>query len=61
MISTNDFVAGGASFQESAGDGLAWPASHVNFEGIAPPSVNAGLEMENAAAATRTPSIESSD
>jgi len=29
MMSTNDFVVGGASFQLSAGDGLVWPASQV--------------------------------
>src|SRR5262249_47426814 len=57
MISTNDFVFGGASFHESAGDGFVIPASHVNFDGMVPPSVNAGLEIENAAANTSTPTI----
>src|SRR5512138_770531 len=51
MMSTNDFVLGGASFQERAGDGLCMPASQVNFGGIVPPSVKAGLEIEKAAAA----------
>src|SRR5690348_2723459 len=58
MISTNDFVLAGASFHDSAGDGFVIPASHVNFDGMFPPSVNAGLEMENAAARTITPTIE---
>src|SRR6185369_6835580 len=59
MISTNDFVPAGASFHASAGDGLVWPASQVNFDGMLPPSVKAGLLMLNAAAARRTPSIDS--
>src|SRR5436190_23527696 len=57
MISTNDFVFAGASFQASAGDGFVVPASHVNFAGMFPPSVNAGLEIEKAAAKTNTPII----
>src|SRR5215468_3681921 len=61
MISTNDFVFAGASFHESAGDGFVIPASHVNFEGMFPPSVNAELEIENAAANTRTSTIPASD
>src|SRR5713226_2682607 len=55
MISTNDLVPAGASFHASAGDGFCWPASHVNFDGMLPPSVNAGLEIENTPAAIRTP------
>src|SRR5436190_3795845 len=51
-ISTNDLVSAGASFHARAGDGLVWPASHVNFDGILAPSVNAGLVMLNAAATT---------
>jgi hypothetical protein len=46
MINTNDFVFAGVSFQARAGDGLVVPASQVNFDGILPPSANAGLEME---------------
>src|SRR6185295_15351748 len=58
MISTNDFALAGASVHDSAGDGLVVPASHVNFDGMLPPSVKAGLEIENAAAAISTPIIE---
>src|SRR4029079_15753021 len=58
MISTNDFVFARASFQVSAGDGLVCPASHVYFDGILPPSVNAPLEIVNAAVAINAPSIE---
>src|SRR3954452_6587868 len=52
----NDFVPAGASFQLSAGDGLVCPASQVNFDGMLPPSVNAALEIVNAAA-RNTPTI----
>src|SRR5579872_7050265 len=52
MIRTNDFEPAGASFQARAGDGLVWLASQVNFGGIFPPSVNAGLVRPNAAART---------
>ena len=58
MIRTNDFVFAGASFQVSAGDGLVWPASHVYFDGMLPPSVNAALEIVNAAVAINAPSIK---
>src|SRR5262252_8022618 len=61
MIRTNDFVFAGASFQDSSGDGFVIPASHVNFDGMFAPSVNAGLEIENAAATTSTPTITASD
>src|SRR6185369_3911615 len=54
MTSANDLVPAGASFHDSAGDGLAWPASQVNFDGILPPSVNAALVIVNAAA-TKSP------
>jgi hypothetical protein len=57
MINTNDFVPAGASLQASAGDGLVWPASQVNFDGMLPPLLNAGLLRLNAAAAMRTPII----
>src|SRR5258706_15062071 len=50
MTSANDLVPAGASFQASAGDGLVCPASQVNLDGMLPPSVNAGLEIVNAAA-----------
>jgi len=43
-----------ASFQLSAGDGLVWPASQLNFDGMLSPPVNAGLEIDRAAAATMT-------
>jgi len=46
MISTNDFVAAGASFHVSAGDGFVWPASQVNFGGMLPPSVNGGWKWK---------------
>src|SRR5262252_8996167 len=59
MISANDFVPAGASFHVSAGEGLVWPASQVNFDGILPPSVNAGLVIVNAAA-RNNPIIEAS-
>src|SRR4051812_44344588 len=55
MISTNDFAFAGASFHASAGDGFVGPASQVYFGGMFAPSLNAGLEIENAAAAIRTP------
>src|ERR1041384_611969 len=51
MTSANDLVPAGASVHVSAGDGLVWPASQVNFDGMLPPSVNAGLEIVSAAAA----------
>src|SRR5256885_1375057 len=60
MMSTNDLALAGASFHESAGEGLVCPASHVYFDGMLPPSVNALLEIENAAAATSTPSMHAS-
>src|SRR5471030_214993 len=53
MTSANDLVPAGASFQLRAGDGLVWPASQVNLDGMLPPSVNAGLEIEKAAANTK--------
>src|SRR5579863_9094041 len=56
MIRTNDLVPAGASVHESAGDGLVVPASHVNFDGMLLPLVNAALEIVNAAA-RNTPSI----
>src|SRR5262245_21422893 len=52
MMRTNDFAFAGASFHARAGDGLAWPASHVNFDGIVAPSMKAGLVRLNAAATT---------
>jgi hypothetical protein len=52
MMRTNDFVPAGASFHDSAGDGFCIPASQVNFDGMLPSFVNAGLEMLSAAAAT---------
>src|ERR1051326_3658952 len=56
-INTNDFVAAGASFQASAGDGLVCPASQVYFDGMFAPSANAGL-VRLSAAPTTTASIE---
>src|SRR5829696_5819374 len=50
ITSANDLVPAGASFHNSAGDGLVCPASQVNFDGMLPPSVNAALVMVNAAA-----------
>src|SRR5438270_13161058 len=59
-MSTNDFVLAGASFQVSGGDGLVGPASQVYFAGMRPPSVNAGVEIANAALAMITPSMSAS-
>src|SRR5262245_11424518 len=59
MISTNDFVPAGTSVHDSAGDGLVWPASHVNFDGILLSLVKAALVIVSAPATSRVPIMSS--